>query len=362
MPFWPQRVFVDRAVADHPTTLRILNQLRGAEVDVVEDVRLLKHPQDLKASKQRLLITEHRGMPFKPCQGIGMGHLCCGYRVLDLVSGCPMECSYCILQSYLANNPVMTVYVNLEQILSQVSEFLATRPREFFRIGTGELGDSLALDGLTDFARVLIPFFAGKRNAILELKTKTAAIDHLLDLEHRNRTVLAWSVNTPEIIASEERGTASLEERFAAAQRAAAAGYGVAFHFDPMILTNRMEEEIAAYQSVVEQMLTAVPASSIAWVSLGLLRYPPDLPSFTFRRFPETRLFTGEIVPIGGKMRYYRFIREQVYRPIWQRLRAKLPAHKIYLCMETPEMWSRIDPTISSSCDLERRLCPTETL
>ena len=37
---------------------------------------------------------------------------CCGYMVLVLASNCPMDCSYCFLQEYLADNPGFQVYAN----------------------------------------------------------------------------------------------------------------------------------------------------------------------------------------------------------------------------------------------------------
>ncbi len=360
LPFTPEHVFVDRAVSDHPMTIRILDRLGDVEVDVVDDVKLLKQPKDLSQAKRRMILTSHRGRSFKPCQGMGEDHLCCGYRVLDLVSGCPMECSYCILQDYLSNNPVTTVYVNLEDVLSDVSAFLERNSRKFYRVGTGELSDSLALDPIIDYARTLIKFFAAKQNAILELKTKTAFVDHLLDLKHSGRTTIAWSLNTPSIISTEERGTASLDERLEAARRVAEAGFGVAFHFDPIVLSADIDADLVEYMEVIDRLLDRVPADSISWVSLGLLRYPPSLPEHARRSFPDTRIFSGELVPVGGKVRYPRFMRSVVYKPLWERLAARLPAQKLYLCMETGPVWRKVDEGVSSSSCIEKRLCNME--
>lgn len=361
-PFAIEQVWLDREVSDHPQTIRILNKLGDVPVDIVEGARTVKHRQNLKAAKRQIFLTAYRGRAFKPCQGAGDFHLCCGYHVIDLVSGCPMECSYCILQSYLANNPVTTVYTNLDDILEDITTTLMKNPRRFFRVGTGELSDSLALDPVTDYASVLISFFASKRNAILELKTKTAFVDHLLGLKHKNHTVLSWSLNTDEVISSEERGTASLDERLRSAQKAQAAGFGVGLHFDPIIVSRGVAEDAESYLSVVAKTLEMLKPRQISWVSLGLLRYPTDLPSRAMERFPDTKIFTGELVPIGNKFRYPRFIREAIYRPLIEKLRTKLPSHKIYMCMETQTVWGAIDPSITTSAGIERRLCNTETI
>ena len=54
--------------------------------------------------------------------------------------------------------------------------------------------------------------FAERGNAVLELKTKSDCIEELLDLEPRGRTVVSWSLS-PESVAVEEYGTASIEAR-----------------------------------------------------------------------------------------------------------------------------------------------------
>jgi spore photoproduct lyase len=56
---------------------------------------------------------------------------------------------------------------------------------------------------------------------VLELKTKSVNIGGLLDLDHRRKTILAWSLNTERVIRDEERGTASLDARLRAAAAAA---------------------------------------------------------------------------------------------------------------------------------------------
>lgn len=361
LPFEIEQIWLDREAQDHPQAIRILNRLQGIAVDVVDNVKALKRPKNIQDAKHQLILTLHRGEAFKPCQGMTSETLCCNYRVIDLISGCPMDCSYCILQNYLSNNPITTIYVNLETILAQVSAFLSAHSNKFFRIGTGELSDSLALDSILEYAQVLIPFFAARRNAILELKTKTAQIDHVLELKHRNRTVLAWSVNTPTVIEKEERGTASLAERLAAAQRAARAGFGVAFHFDPIILTHGIED-VDSYLDVIEKIFATLEPRHIAWISLGLLRYPPELIDTALRRFPETKIFAGEFVPARSKVRYLRFLREEAYRRLWEKLSLRLPAHKLYLCMETKTVWGKIDPSITSNSCIEKRLCNTEAI
>lgn len=354
--FPPEKVWVDREVEGHPLTRKILGRVGVVCVETVDDVHGLKRIGDLSKAKREWIITKHRGRAFKPCQGIGEDHICCCYHVIDLISGCPMDCSYCILQHYLENNPRTTIFVNIDEILDQVNQALKEDPDKFFRIGTGELGDSLALDSITGHAGELIPFFAEQTNAILELKTKTDSVDHLLDLPHNGNTVVSWSVNAEPVIEGEERFTASLKNRFAAARKCVEAGYPVGFHFDPIILSGDSSDEMLDYMNVIDRMFDAVDSQNIAWVSLGLLRLPYQMKAIVQHRFPDTRIFSGELVPAGGKMRYARFLREDYYRPLWNRLVKRLPPQKIYLCMETANVWNKLDPQITCHERLEDKL------
>ena len=93
---------------------------------------------------------------------------------------------------------------------------------------------------------------------LLELKTKSSNVEHLLDLPHGGKTVISWSVN-PETIVETSRTQNSATERTAWSSRKglSAAGYKVAFHFDPMIHYPDWEK---GYQELVEQILDAVPS------------------------------------------------------------------------------------------------------
>ena len=355
MKYNPDFILIDKLVEHLPTTQAIVNKFKNADTTVIEDVRAIKRPADLSAAKKTVVITAHRGEAFKPCQGMGHGHLCCNYWVIDLISGCPLDCSYCILQHYLQNNPLLTIYTNVDEILTKASIRIAGQNGRKFRIGTGELSDSLALDHITGFSKKLIEYFSHHPNVTLELKTKTANINHLLKLNHNGGTVLAWSVGPPRLIRGEETGTASMAERFVAAQKAIEAGYKVAFHFDPIVYSENWEDE---YRSVVEEIVGPFPRNKIAWISLGTLRFPPEMKETVMKRFPKSRIFYNELVPINGKVRYFRPIRENIYKKMLEWLKPLRKTTPIYLCMETKLVWDHIMPEIGrSSCSIEKHVC-----
>ncbi|MFQ5738555.1 MAG: radical SAM protein [Acidobacteriota bacterium] len=353
----PTHLYVEESVSRSPITRNVLERLPQLAVEVIATTEsLLKESREynptIPRAKQSLVLARHKGRFFKPCPG-GQArgnarNVCCNYFVINYAANCHMECSYCYLQSYL-NFPYLIIHANLDDLLGELAETLAPHPGKFFRIGTGELADSLALDPLTGYSVPLVEFFSSRKNAVLEFKTKSDCVDRLLDLDHRGRTVVSWSMNPPGLQAQEEHKTATIEERLVAAQRCVQAGYPVAFHFDPLIFHPGWREN---YQALVNEIFDRIPAASISWMSLGALRLTPGLKAMMRERFSSSSLPLAELVPSpDGKLRYVKPIRVEMYNRVLNWIRARKSPHTaVYACMERPEVWSRVF----------RHSCPTD--
>ena len=338
------KIHVEEDCIDHPVTRRILAQAANIPVEVLYGGKssipnLGFYPKSLTGGKRHLLLARNRGKFFKPCPAT-REYLCCDYQVLNIGMNCPMDCVYCILQAYL-NNPYLSFFVNIEDLLAELTEVFAHDPQHFWRIGTGEFTDSLALDRLTGLSRVLVEFMRNRNSAVLELKTKTAVIENLEGLDHGGRTIVAWSLNSPAIIEKEEIRTASLEQRLAAAARCASWGYKLAFHFDPIIYHTGWQQ---GYSETIARLFTAVPKEKIAWISLGCLRYLPALKKIAGQRFPNSRFFHEEFIEgLDGKARYFRTLRVEMYKHLYQQIQQYAdPGTCIYLCMENNEIWHEV--------------------
>jgi spore photoproduct lyase len=225
--------------------------------------------------------------------------------------------------------------------MNEVKERLRGEPSRLFRIGTWELGDSLALEKKTGQAEKLIHAFARLDNAVLELKTKSDCVDSLLSLDHKEKTIISWSLNTRDIIASEEHKTASLERRIAAIHKTAGAGYLIGLHFDPMLFYDRWEE---GYMELVSEVFNALPIDRIAWISIGSLRFNPEMKKKIENNYPNSRLTSAEMV-LGddAKIRYVKPLRVAMYRFLYQELKKHVQGNSlIYLCMERWDVWDKV--------------------
>jgi spore photoproduct lyase len=332
-------LFVDRTVAHMPDSTAIAERLRLAPqlVDGPEAVyACVNAAQDpVQRGKEVLYLTRNKGAFVRACPGT-REYTCCGYKILHIGTYCTMDCAYCILQSYF-HPPVLQFFLNRERMQAELEATFALK--EISRIGTGEFTDSLIWELWTPLSSRLVPLFAGQRRAVLELKTKSTAIDHLADLDHNGKTITAWSVNTPRVIADAERGTASLDARLRAAARCQAWGYPLAFHFDPMAIYEGCE---AAYEGVVDDIFERVDGRRIVWISLGSFRFMPDLKPIVAERFPETKIIYGEFISgLDGKMRYFQPLRTELYRRVVARIREHDPNVVVYFCMEDAAVWEK---------------------
>ena len=291
------------------------------------------------AAKKRLFLAKHKGEFLKKCPG-SEGQVCCNYFVINFASNCPMDCSYCYLQEYLADNPALKVFSNVGDLIDEADRTLKKHRGVFFRIGTGEITDSLALEPYTGMVREILPYFAEQPNVLLELKTKSDCVDELLDLDPKGRVVVGWSMNPQRVIDADEQATASLDGRLNAARRVQNAGYRLGFHFDPMIEYPGWE---ADYCAMVDQTFATIDWRKLSWVSLGVLRDTPGLKRTMRDRFPRSQLLTGEqVLCPDGKLRYYQPLRVSMYRQMVAWIRRAAPTVKIYLCMESRQVWEQV--------------------
>jgi spore photoproduct lyase len=338
-----QRIFLEAGAEDYELTRRVLARLPGVPVEVIPHREALKPREETRAAwiaaaKSTLLLAVQKGPFWRPCPGT-RDYICCGYQVLQVGLNCPLDCTYCVLQGYL-NTPAITLFVNVEDLLAELDRSLAADPGKVWRLGTGEFGDSLALDDLTGLNARLFPFFAQQSRAVLEIKTKWHRLEPLLPLGPNPQVIFAWSLNPPEIIRAAERGTASLEARLQAAARAAAAGFRLAFHFDPLIFFPGWED---AYRRTVELLGAAVPSQAVAWISLGGLRLLPPMRSLIHQRFPLSRIASYEMVAApDGKLRYFKDLRIEMYARMRAWLEEAVPGALLYLCMESPRVWQAV--------------------
>ncbi len=295
---------------------------------------------DYRAGKRVLYLSPKKGEIFHICASLDPKYICCSTHVISHISNCPFECTYCFLQNYLTDT-TLTLIADTKAILHEIQSKTSKQPWRLFRIGSWELGDSLGIHPLNLAAKELIERFKRLKNCILKLRTKSAQVDPLLDVDHGNKTVISWTVNPQEVIKKEEIGTANIDERIRAMEKVVKAGYKIGLHFDPMLLFKNWE---TAYERLIKDIFSAISPNDVIWISIGSLRFNPEMKTKIENNYPSSKITAQEMI-LGddNKFRYLRPVRVKMYKHLLELL-SQNGASKCftYLCMERWNVWQEV--------------------
>jgi spore photoproduct lyase len=346
MKFKLDAIHIEEGVRTSPLALRVLETLPPEiPVSYVADGRVSARPvanvkDPFGAGKRQMTIMRRRSQFLMACPARSSEFACCGYLVMTLASNCPMDCGYCFLQEYLADNPGFQVYANYDDAFDELERLRRKAPARPLRVGTGELADSLAFDSLTRISRDLIEYFSRREDLTLELKTKTDEIENLLVTDPKGRTMVSWTLSPQRVFLSTEHRTASPAARIEAARRVLQAGYRVAFHLDPIIAYDGAELD---YLELIGNLFDAIPPSQIAFISMGGLRLTPALRAAARRRFPDDPMLLGEeVLASDGRFRAFMPLRTKFYSILSERIKKADAKLQTYLCMESPSVHRQV--------------------
>jgi len=267
------------------------------------------------------------------------GNACPNYWHFSPYGFCPYGCRYCYLAGTpgVKFSPSVKIYVNLPDMLLEIDRIARRqlRPTAFY---LGKLQDSLALDPLTAYSTVLVPFFAEHPFARLTLLTKSAHVDRLLALEHRGHSILSWSVNPPEVSAMFEENVPSIDERIQAMGRVAERGYPVRAIMMPIIPIEGWQD---AYTGFTDRLLQTVAIRRLTLGGICIYRSARDLMErkMGMRNVVSQHLDATSPKAGDGRARYSRDLRHEVYSLIVEAARRLRPDLEIALCLEEQALW-----------------------
>lgn len=348
-----ENIYIENSVRNHSKTKLILERVTySGTIQYFDEINALikssppvYHPLD---RAKNLVLSSIRGEILRKCPGTH-GHICCNYHVINQYIGCPINCTYCILQGYL-NQPFTIINVDIEKITDELSK--RTDSDHILRIGTGELGDSLVYDHITDFSIDFINFFKNRRDFMFEFKTKTDNIDNLLKYNNPGNIIVGFSMNPPELSKEIEGDAASIEERIAAIKLLSEKNYKISLHFDPII---NIPDYKKKYDALIKNIFSQISSLNIAWISMGTFRYSNELKSMIEYNYPENHILQDQFVLTSdNKYRYFRPLRTALYNAVKDSLYEVDKNMPIYLCMESREVWEDVlgtTPGCSSKMD-----------
>jgi spore photoproduct lyase len=341
--FRPQRVILAKGSVSTAKRRSLAERICAAypEAGVEEQLGTAHNKIDLGISdplqlhyegRRTLVLGEHNSAVGRSDEE---GNTCPNFWHFSPYGYCPYGCSYCYLAGTqgVRFSPTVKVFMNLDEILAQVDKQARKigRPEAFY---LGKLQDGMALDPLTGYSRVMIPFFARHPFARLRVLSKSADFENVLDLDHGGNTVLCWSLNPPEVRKEYEVVTPPIAERIAAMVRCADAGYPIRVMLMPIIPVTDWRR---VYGDLLERLLTQVRLDRITLG--GVCSYGPAL-NVTHEKLGTDNAIVKSLSvlsdgPDDGRTRYSHALRAELYAFMRDTIRRHQPDLTVALCMES---------------------------
>ena len=269
------------------------------------------------------------------------GNTCPNYWHFSPYGFCPYDCQYCYLAGTpgVKFSPTVKIFLNINEIIDQIANAASrlSKPTAFY---LGKLQDGLALDPLTGYSRIMIPFFAQQKYARLTLLTKSTNVDNLLDLDHRGNTILSWSLNPDEIFDAFESNVSSPAERIAAMRKCAGVGFQIRVVIMPIIPIEGWQN---IYTHFLENLLLKIP---LARITLGQICSYSGALYLTERKLGKNNPISNmleEGKSKDGRIRFPISVRIEIYRNLIDTIRKLKPQMQIGLCMEEGDTFKALD-------------------
>jgi len=292
------------------------------------------HPGFPRKDGEKPVRIDGKVLGFGSCPVASGDTRCCNLLTLDAVEGCGFDCAYCSVRSFYTPGAVA---INKDFALKLKTFELD--PGLTYHIGTGQASDSLMWGNKWGILDALLNFAERHPNVILELKSKSNNIRHIISRKLPANVISTWSLNTDTIVKNEEHFTASLSRRLTAAAAVAEKGNLVGFHIHPMLYYDRWKSEYGALFAQIQERFTA---RDIVLISLGTLTFTRGAIREIRGRKMRSKVLQMPLVKAAKKYSYPLGVKEEMFSFAYEAFSEWHDRVFFYLCMEDISLWPRV--------------------
>ncbi len=300
--FIPKRILFEKNALEYETGINTYNYFKhNTKVELIH-LKNNKFKENIpgkstydfyREGKKTLVIGVTKGMKFQSCKPSA------NYQ-LPLLSGCTGQCEYCYLHTRLGDRPYMKINANLDDILSSAQNYIADRLPEKTIFEGSATSDPVPVEPYSNSLKRSIEFFSEVEHGGFRFVTKFTDIDTLLNIDHRGKTEIRFSLNTNKVINNYENKTPSLEKRIEACKKIINAGYPAGFIIAPVFLYNNWEDDYRRLLIKIRDSLPNVTEYPLTFEVISH-RYTTSAKNIILETFPDTNL------PMDDKSRTYKY-------------------------------------------------------
>lgn len=286
--FIPDKVYLDPRASKYDIAKISINHLKELNVPIEESRKVVidgKTPlENYSKSKKTIYLTVNKQKKLRPCKPSA------DYQ-FSLSSSCPGHCEYCYLQTTQGEKPFMKVFVNIDEILEVINDYI-NKSSGITTFECGSITDPVALEYLTGNLKKCIEFFSHSENGRLRVITKYDNIDSFLNIDHKNHTKFRFSINTRYVINNFEHNTSSFEDRIKASKKIASSNYPLGFIIAPIMIYDNWKDE---YEELILKLKEELKDYNNP-ITFELIqhRFTSTAKELILTRFPKTKLDLNE--------------------------------------------------------------------
>ena len=301
--FIPRSIVFEKNSLDYETGQNIYNYFKeNNEIEkiIISNNKIKQNIPDTddiykfyRQGKRTLVVGVKKGMKFQSCKPSANWQL-------PLYSGCMGQCQYCYLNTNLGDKPYIKVNVNVDDILNQAQQYINERlPLKTVFEGSAT-SDPLPLEPYTNSLKRTIQFFANNPNGSFRFVSKYSDVDTLLDIEHKGKTEIRFTLNTQKVIDNYENATAAIKLRLGAAKKVAEAEYPLGFIIAPVFIYEGYKED---YKKLLLNLKETLPENLKHTLTFEVIshRYTTRAKNIITQVFPDTTL------PMNDEERKYKY-------------------------------------------------------
>lgn len=322
-------IYIEKKALENKNTQHILSKFPNSKIVEIENYKefFSSNNQNFALQKlsPKLILAEKKENNIykgaKVCESFGNENF---YYTSSIIN-CIFDCEYCYLQGVYPSGNIV-IFVNIEDVFKEVEELLTQMSSLYLCISYDT--DLLALDNICNFIDKWYRLVEKHSNLKIELRTKSTAIETLLEKKANKNFIIAFTISPDKIVKNYEKYTASFEKRMIAIKQLQEKNWKIRICIDPIIYEEDFEE---IYTNFINRLFQNLDVNMIIDVSVGFFRISKDYLKKMRKQNPNSRILYYPYDCENGVYSYSAEKRERALKFIKNILLEYIEEEKIYI-------------------------------
>jgi spore photoproduct lyase len=322
-------IYIEKDILKHSNTLNILQKFpKAIQVEIDSYKHIFNRPyQNFQAQKKlpRLILAKKYENFLYSGSYLTDQFKLPNFYYNSLVLNCLYNCEYCYLQG-MYNSGHVVVFVNIKDFLEEAEKVWKEKGSLYLCISYDT--DLLAFEKILGYCRTWIEFSRGKKNFLLEIRSKSSSFLEISDLEVSENVILAWSLSPLVVVKTYEKKTPTLKRRLENIKLAIEKGWKTRICLDPVLHISGWRE---IYSQFIEEIFQDLQPQAIHDLSLGTFRINADYLKKIRKIRTDSKIIFYPYKKNGSAFEYPEQVKKEMINFITNLLTKYISKEKIYI-------------------------------